>query len=189
MPNYLINEIPDIKNKSYLELGMFDGYHFTSIQAASKTSVDIAHPADFVMSTDEFFQQVSSDERWDIIYIDADHTWTSILKDFNNSVRHLNLGGSIFLHDLHPLKKELTQPQFCGDAFRFLYQLLLVDYPNTYTMDEDYGITFMFDPQSTLDLVKDIHVTYQGFVNLHTDRRQLYTKAEMISIIKECYNG
>lgn len=46
MPTYLLNEIPNIKEKSYLELGIFDGHHFRTVNTKMKTSVDLNHPAD-----------------------------------------------------------------------------------------------------------------------------------------------
>ena len=54
--NYIVNAL-DIEDKSYLELGVRDGLHFQDIKCKVKTSVDISCPADFKMSTDEFFEQ------------------------------------------------------------------------------------------------------------------------------------
>lgn len=185
MPNYLINEIPDIANMRYLELGVFDSHHFSTIQSTDKTSVDIEHPADFIMSTDDFFAQTTRDEKWDVIYIDADHTWTSVLLDFNNSIKHLSLGGCIFLHDLYPETEHLTQSQFCGNAYIFLHHMLEASYPNVFTQDSDYGITFVYSPEYQL-MPLGPNPTYRDFVKLHSEYKQ-YSKDEMIKIVRRQY--
>ena len=42
-----------------------------------------------LMTTDDYFDSVGKDVKWDIIFIDASHEKTQVLKDFNNSLEHL----------------------------------------------------------------------------------------------------
>ena len=82
-----LNAIPYIANLSYLELGIDDGSHFARVNAKNKISVDCftnplymalpdshwapyprAYPAHIQMTTDEFFNQLSPDVKFDLVF-------------------------------------------------------------------------------------------------------------------------
>lgn len=180
----IISKVPDLKNKSYLELGTYDNHHFNAIQAKSKTSVDRDHPADHRMSTDDFFIGLTN-KTWDVIYIDADHHYESILKDFNNSVQRLNPNGCIFLHDLYPQEAWLTRPEHCGTGYIFLDALRNLGYPNTYTCDSFYGLTVVLNPKKEVPTIAlDRNLDYESFI-----RKQypVITPSQMTTVIEEYY--
>jgi SAM-dependent methyltransferase len=52
----------------------------------------------FNMSTDAFFNKPGG--AYDCVFIDADHTYESVKKDFENSKKRLNGGGIIVFHDI-----------------------------------------------------------------------------------------
>jgi len=109
---------------TYLELGIYDG---TNLSKVSKyvdriISVDIKDVrkeriGEFhLKTTDEFFETFN--EMVDVIFIDADHNFESVKKDFNNSIKLLNEFGVIFLHDTDPMEQYLLDPGYCGDSYK-----------------------------------------------------------------------
>jgi len=120
----IINAVPDMDRKRYLELGVFQGATFGTVRANEKFSVDAKYPATFQMTTDDFFAHEVGDEVFDVIYIDACHEFRQVVRDYNHSVEHLASGGVIFLHDMIPTCEAQCAPQFSGDAYKLLHYIL-----------------------------------------------------------------
>jgi len=138
--NY-INEISDYKNvdiysniilqivkttncKKYLELGVADGnnIHFIRNSVEKCVGVDIfdklidKNNIEYhLMTTDEFF--LRNTETFDIIFIDANHDWLYVRRDFENSLKILNEFGIIFLHDTDPIHQIMLLPGYCSDSY------------------------------------------------------------------------
>ena len=73
-------------------------------------------------STDEFFK--NNTEKFDSIFIDADHNIEQVKIDFYNSLEILNIGGVIFLHDTDPATKKYAIPgSYCSDAYKIVEEL------------------------------------------------------------------
>lgn len=108
----------------YLELGLYDGETFNKVApfAIRKIGVDIkpTHIQGelFVETTDKFFEHFT--EEVDMIFIDADHSYSSVLKDFENSLKILKPNGIILLHDTDPETDTLFDFGYCGDAYRIV---------------------------------------------------------------------
>ena len=101
----LINHLIAISNyKTYLEIGVRKGYNFRQINVFQKTSVDPNPECEchYVMTSDAFFQQLSVEKKYDIIFIDGLHLEKQVDRDISNSLLHLNKGGSIVVHDCNP---------------------------------------------------------------------------------------
>ena len=86
----IINNIKNIENYTYLELGVFKNKNFNTIKCKEKFSVDVNGNAMFTGTTDDFFSQLKSDKKFDIIFIDANHDYDFVLRDFNNAIKHCN---------------------------------------------------------------------------------------------------
>lgn len=167
MPSYLIGLMKDIESKNYLELGVHAGNHFNAIPCQSKMSVDIGWSPTHKMTTDQFFTVINPIYKWDVIYIDADHYWESVLKDFNNSIKRLNNNGVIFMHDMFPPTEELTEQRYCGDAYKVLDAMVKMRYPYIYVQDPllgDYGVTMIFNPKEKIERsLIDPYLSYNQF--------------------------
>ena len=108
----------------YLELGIREGYHITQMsqQCEYCIGVDILDRRTFWNfnfyhgTTDQFFE--TNTETFDIIFIDADHSFESVKKDFINSLKILNKHGIILIHDTDPISEEFKQSKFCGDSYK-----------------------------------------------------------------------
>lgn len=118
--------------KKYLELGVGTGICADNIS----NSVDRIVCVDIVdrriiknektqfhtMTTDCFFENYDElvGENMDIIFIDADHNFRSVKKDFDNSVKKLNKYGIIILDDTDPVNINFTGSDRCGDAYKIV---------------------------------------------------------------------
>ena len=102
----IINYIIDKKKyTSYLEVGVQDyESNCAKINASYKVSVDPAPrgKCDFVGTSDAYFESISADVMFDIIFIDGLHHSDQVLKDIENSLNHLNPEGTIVVHDCLP---------------------------------------------------------------------------------------
>lgn len=52
----------------------------------------------FNSTTDNFFE--NNTEKYDCIFIDADHSYAGVKKDYENALRYINEGGVIIFHDI-----------------------------------------------------------------------------------------
>ena len=83
-----------IKPESYLELGVRDGKNFVAVSQFCKKAVGVDitpfNHADVKseifefhnMSTDKYFEQLDKETKFDVVFIDADHSHEQSLKDF-----------------------------------------------------------------------------------------------------------
>lgn len=113
--------------KSYLELGIYEGETFEKIwpivgQCVGVDTTDkrkLKFKGTFhLCTTDEFFE--NNLENFDAIFIDADHEFEQVKKDFLNSLDVLNHNGIIFIHDTDPAHKKLIDPGYCGDSYKIV---------------------------------------------------------------------
>lgn len=110
--------IDTIGAQRYLEIGVESGNCFSTIKATEKIGVDPvpAQPATqrelakpgvqyFPMESDRFFQEEAArvlSKGVDVVFIDGLHTFAQTYRDCVNSLKHLNQGGVIFVHDCLP---------------------------------------------------------------------------------------
>lgn len=154
--------------KVYLELGLYDGETFQKVRRATFDfgsrciGVDIKKPPIdgeiYTQTTDEFFK--SYDEKVDMIFIDADHRYESVVKDLENSLKILNKTGCIVLHDTDPDNDSLFDPSRCGDSYRIV---------NDIEQNTNLNITTFPISEAGLSIV-----TWKNSTRTHT-RRELST--------------
>ena len=56
-------------------------------------------------------------------FIDGDHTYEQVKKDFNNLWNHVIKDGHIFLHDTYPPNESWHVPEKCGTVYKLREQL------------------------------------------------------------------
>jgi len=110
--NYLLSTRKE--ETTYLEIGVRNpAENFNLIEADVKYSVDpgiefAENPVDFKMTSDEFFRQISknkllsSETRFDVIFIDGLHLAEQVDRDISNSLNFVKDDGFIVLHDCNP---------------------------------------------------------------------------------------
>ena len=106
--------------KNYLEIGVRDNYCFNKIKIKDKSGVDPMYddweiknsdnwdhskvPVKYRMTSDEYFKKHKT--KYDIIFIDGLHENEQVYRDIQNSLKCLNKGGAILMHDCLPVKEE-----------------------------------------------------------------------------------
>ena len=76
-----------------------------------------------IMSTRTFCREVApSHAPYDLVFIDADHSYNSALNDWMAIEPHVADEGLILLHDTNPETVADTVPGLCGDSWRLAEQ-------------------------------------------------------------------
>lgn len=112
------------KYKSYLEIGTQHGKAFVNIDIPYKICVDPEKVFDGLtheMTSDQFFKE--NKETFDIIFVDGLHLEEQSTIDIKNSLKVLNDGGSIVVHDCLPHCEEFIQVCWNGTVFRSIIDL------------------------------------------------------------------
>jgi|688.fasta_scaffold200594_2 predicted O-methyltransferase YrrM len=117
-----------IRPEHYLELGVRSGINFKVISSKSIKSAavdlspilfDLPENSNFYLgSTDDYFNSLDNNEKFDLIFIDADHSHDQSLKDFINSQKFLIDDGFIILHDTYPINESFLDPTLCNDSYK-----------------------------------------------------------------------
>jgi len=146
MRSDIINRIIQIfKYTTYLELGVDNrSLNFEKINCVNKFCVDInprSRP-DFTGSTDDFFSQ--NTKKFELVFIDADHSHEQVIKDIENSLSALAPNGTIVCHDMNPTTKEMQvvprqQGIWTGDAWRAWLKFREREDLSMCVIDADYG--------------------------------------------------
>ena len=139
----VINFVSKPEDK-YLEIGVENGFTFNNVHFLDKTGVDpLPHfKSDYlvVKTSDDYFESLVTETKFDIVFIDGLHQCEQVLKDINNSIRVLNKNGKILLDDVIPLNhdEQLKTPikhhvqdgilktlvPWTGDVWKILYHIL-----------------------------------------------------------------
>ena len=78
------------------------------------------------------------------------YNYEQVIKDLDNSLKIINTGGIIFLHDTDPYLKRLTSPGLCSNSYLVVDDLLTLNkykHLNTITLPiESTGLTIVNNP-------------------------------------------
>ena len=162
----LINELIRKNNyKSYLEIGLDNpNNNYNKIKCELKECIDpfleehhkngfdakltneflksVESILTYKMTSDEFF--VQNNKKYDIIFIDGLHTKEQVAKDIINSLKVLNPGGKIIVHDCLPNNERAqsvprVQAYWNGDVWRTIPELKKQNI-KYFTVDCDQGL-------------------------------------------------
>jgi len=144
---------------NYLEIGVNDGQVFDKIEAKNKLGVDpdcdtykISWHGKGMMfcdTSDNFFNQLDSNIKFDIIFIDGDHEREQVFRDITNSIKHLEKNGVIVVHDCSPANEKNTMESQRYGIWNGTVYLGLIDAVKTYnlnyyTVNTDWGCAILF---------------------------------------------
>lgn len=158
-------ELDRFARPRYLEIGVKTGVLFLHVRARGKVGVDpvpsvsawkgAVHPNTLLRgrlieaTSDAYFAGLPSDERFDVVFIDGDHTYRQSLRDIENALERLAPDGVVLAHDCNPESAAAASPDsrdadrgaWCGEVWKAIVHLrasrpeLSVE-----TLDTDFGI-------------------------------------------------
>ncbi len=114
----------------YLELGVRQGNCFNAVAPLSTEAyaVDTRNYHKHIkqnknliwnhMTTSEFLKNHDPKRKFDLVFIDADHSYKGSLDDFKSVLPLVNDNGIILLHDTYPPSEEFTSSDFCSDTYK-----------------------------------------------------------------------
>lgn len=165
----------------YLEIGVSNGGTFYNIECQVKHGVDpnnkdMLYP----ITSDEFFENCN--QTYDLVFIDGDHECNQVLRDIDNSIKHLSPNGIIFIHDTKPhteLMQRLPMPpseELCerglwtGDVWKAIAKFRSTRKDFTVkTFNIELGLTILEKGEGTLieipeELTYEWYLTNQDYV-------------------------
>lgn len=136
----------------YLEIGVADGATFTRVEVQTMLGVDPdpnSRPDDariVHMKSDSFFDSLSPDTRFDIIFIDGYHEYHQAKRDILNAARFLADKGTIVVHDCLPeIEENQIVPaiigMWTGDVWKAIVDLRASERNlNIRVLNSDWGL-------------------------------------------------
>ena len=121
----------NFKDPSYLEIGCASDSLFNSVPYLKKVGVDPVTGGTVRKKSDEFFSV--NKKKFDVVFIDGLHTYEQVRRDVINSIKAINDGGYIALHDMLPRNwKEHHVPivssgSWTGDVWKVAFELIKTD--------------------------------------------------------------
>lgn len=119
-----------IRPNLYVEFGVREGNNLMKVAPFCKKvhGIDIS-PMNvgpdietFQMTTDAYVEAVLNKSNpkivIDMIFIDACHESTQVMKDFEGAFPYVIEDGFIILHDTYPYDEIMTQPNLCNDCYK-----------------------------------------------------------------------
>ena len=116
--------------KRYLELGIRRGPCFNVVAPLAEEAYavdindclkDIKQNKNLIWyhgTTTGFLSAHDKNKKFDLVFIDADHTHEASMNDFKLVLPLVNDNGLILLHDTYPTCEELTSTSYCGDTYK-----------------------------------------------------------------------
>jgi len=173
--------------KSYLEVGTQDpNSNFNKIQIAYKESIDPKPwgPVTFIGTSDEYFESIKdSNKSFDIIFIDGLHHYDQVLKDIENSLKHLNKNGTIVCHDCLPTSKKMQERQdyggeWTGDVWKAIAELRITNKDlEIKVVNTDYGCGILRVGTN------ELYQPYESYDNYKTYEYFEIFKKQMLNVI------
>ena len=123
----IIETVDPLKTGVYIEYGVRDAkilnYISQYVKMAYGVDINSTNPVrDNVLFTQcktDFFSQVFLPNiKYNFAFIDADHKFESVFKDFQYIFKYITKGGYIFLHDTYPCNEFYLNVNGCADCYR-----------------------------------------------------------------------
>ena len=159
---------------TYLEIGCDKDQLFSKIKIKNKYGVDPFSGGNIRGTSDDFFKK--NQKTFDLVFIDGLHEYSQVKKDILNSLKCLNEGGYILVHDClpHSLSSQAV-PRYKitwnGDVWKAIVDLRQQDDIEIFTCLVDYGISIIQKKKNSdpLKMNKNIgQLKFKDFYKNHT---------------------
>lgn len=150
--------------QDYLEIGCDYDSVFSSMKPLVTTAigVDPVRGGTHRMTSDDFFHQ--NNQRFDLVFVDGLHTAEQTIRDIENSLKILNPGGSIVVHDCNPrfaYRQFNTSDINNGDVWKVVALLRYADDLEVVTVDVDHGVAVIQKRANRHPLPESILLKYK----------------------------
>ena len=187
----IIQDIIDLKNyKSYLEIGCDNDQNFNKIKIYKKFGVDPIRGGNIRKTSDDFFFQ--NKDSFDCIFIDGLHEYDQVKKDIINSLKYLNDGGVIFVHDCLPrsyFEQAVPRSQnvWTGDVWKSIVEFRTYDNLDICVGKLDMGLGIILKRKNSNKLsisIKDYkNLKYKEFFENYETYLNLISYNKVINFI------
>ena len=188
----IIKEIIELRNyKNYLEIGCFSNELFDQINCQNKVGVDPISGGTIRATSDTFFK--NNKEKFDCIFIDGLHRYHQVKKDILNSIKVLNDGGIILLHDCLPgnvFEQAIPRCQYKwnGDVWKAIVEFRTYKNLDIYTCYADQGIGAIFirPNRNQLNLYRDdyLRLRFKDYYENYKEYMNLISHSKLIELVK-----
>ena len=173
------NFIQKLGYNNYLEIGTQNpNGNFNHINIKNKYSVEPFPPSElsandysFVGTSDQYFDFISPDTKFDIIFIDGLHHSNQVLKDIENALNHLSDNGTIVCHDCLPTTEKMQERndhggEWTGDVWKAIAELRVerIDL-DIKVVDTDYGCGIIRKGTNIPYITNENYKTYTYYSN------------------------
>lgn len=191
------NFIQKFGYKSYLEIGAQNpNGNFNQIDIKNKYSVEPFPPSglnandySFVGTSDQYFDFISPDTKFDIIFIDGLHHYQQVLKDIENSLNHLSDNGTIVCHDCLPTTEKMQERddhggEWTGDVWKAIAKLRIetIDL-DIKVVDTDYGCGIIRKGTNIPYVTNENYKTYTFFNSNKQELMNVISKEQLLQWI------
>ena len=182
------NFIQKFGYNSYLEIGTQNpSGNFNQVKIKNKYSVEpfpseglSTNDYSFVGTSDDYFNFIGDDTKFDIIFIDGLHHSDQVLKDIENSLNHLSDNGTIVCHDCLPTTEKMQERndhggEWTGDVWKAIAELRVerIDL-DIKVVNTDYGCGI---------IRKGTNIPYNADENYKTYTYYSNNKNELLNVI------
>lgn len=140
----------------------------------------------YKITSDEFFEKYGEHNKFDIVFIDGLHQADQVYRDIMNSLKILNEGGVIVLHDCNPPLYEHTTTGidgcWTGDTYKALLKFRARFPHYIVTVDTDWGIGIISQPKEGLQSSISEVLTWETFNKNRKELLNLITPEEFLEI-------
>lgn len=184
--------------KSYFEIGVRSTpQNFDKINCPVKWGVDpeVTHHKVLKMTSDEHFERVFNNKvvmmegqiTFSLIFIDGYHSAEQVKKDFENSLKCLNDGGFIVIHDCLPKDESTTHvprdsKQWHGNVYQFAMTLNQYDGIDFITYDFDEGCCVVWKDATKKALKGKIKPTWENYIKHRKEALNIVTITDAVPI-------
>ena len=206
--------IDRLEAKTYMEVGFYKSWCFSQIKCESRVAVD-PNPSQTIEqenapygsiielennallykeTSDDFFFELPENIKFKVIFLDGLHTHEQLYKDIQNSIKHLEEGGVIVLHDQLPPSYQHTTTgdeygNWNGDCYKAFLQFRQEDHFGKYdcfTVATDWGCGVI--KKSVIELENEITDIYQKGIDdwdfFDKNRKQLLNLISVEEFLK-----
>ena len=188
----IVQNIINLKNfNSYLEIGTFKDELFNFVNCKTKIGVDPAYGGNVRKTSDQFFKE--NKKTFDFIFIDNLHHYKQVKKDIINSLKVLNDGGVILMHDCMPKDYYYQAVPRCqfewnGDTWKAFLEIRTNENVDVYCCyaDQGIGVILKRKNKNRLDInLKDFSkFNFNDYVENYKKYLNLIEYDDLINILK-----